>query len=170
MGLFDVLKQYAGSAAPGEDTHAHFDTVAQQASPDSLGSALSSVFRSNATPPFGQTVGGLFDQSNPQQRAGILNQIIQSMGPAALGAGGGILAKILGGASPAGGAPPTITPAQASQISPADAAVLATQAEQHNPSIVDAAGSFYAQHPAIVKTLGVAALAMVMNHMHSNNA
>ena len=168
MGLFDVLKQYAGGAPALADTHAHFDEVAQQASPASLGSALSAVLRSNATPPFGQTVGGLFDKSNPEQRAGILNQIIQSMGPAALASGGGILAKILGG-TPASGVP-TVTPQQASQVSPADASVLASHAEQHNPSVVDAVGSFYAQHPAIVKTLGVAALAMVMNHMQTKQA
>ena len=169
MGLFDVLKQYAGGAPAEGDTHAHFDEVAQQASPASLGSALSSVLRSAATPSLGQTVGGLFDKSNPDQRAGILNQIIQSMGPAALASGGGILAKILGGA-PTAGVPPTVTPQQASQVSPADAAVLASHAEQHDPSIVDAVGSFYAQHPAIVKTLGVAALAMVMNHMQTKQA
>jgi hypothetical protein len=169
MGLLDVLNKYAGSATPQADTHAHFDEVAQQASPASLGSALSSMFRSNSTPPFGQTVGNLFDKSNPQQQAGVLNQIVQAMGPAALAASGGILGKILGGSAPAN-AVPTITPEQASKVSPADVTGLATHAEQQNPSIVDKVGSFYAQHPAVVKTLGVAALAVVMGHMQKSNA
>jgi hypothetical protein len=169
MGLLDVLNKYTGSSAPQADTHAHFDEVAQQASPASLGTALSSMFRSGSTPPFGQTVGNLFDKSNPQQQAGVLNQIVQALGPAALGAGGGILGKILGSGTPAN-AVPTITPEQASKVSPADVTGLATHAEQHNPSVVDSVGSFYAQHPAIVKTLGVAALAVVMGHMQKNNA
>jgi hypothetical protein len=42
---------------------------------------------------------------------------------------------------------------------------LATHAEQHNPSIVDTVGAFYAQHPALVKSLGVAALAVTMGQM-----
>ncbi len=174
MGILDVLKQYAGSPQAQGDTHAHFDEVASQASPASLGSALSSMFRSDATPSFGQTVGSLFDKSNPQQRAGVLNQIIQSMGPGALTAGSGILSKILGGGAATGGAPagtpPTITPEQASQVSPADVGGLAAHAEQHNPSIVDTVGSFYAQHPALVKTLGVTALAVAMGQMQKNHA
>jgi hypothetical protein len=156
--------------APHPDTAAHFDEVASQAPAASLGSALSSMFRSNATPSFGQTVGNLFGQSNPEQRAGILNQMIQSMGPAALAAGGGLLSKILGNNAAPAGTPPTISPAQAAQVAPADVSGLATHAEQHNPSIVDTAGAFYAQHPALVKTLGVAALAVAMGQMQKARA
>lgn len=171
MGLLDILGKYAESSpTPHPDTAAHFDEVAGQAPTAALGSALSSMFRSNATPPFGQTVGNLFGQSNPEQRAGILNQIIQSMGPAALAAGGGILSKILSNnAAPAAGVP-TVTPAQAAQVSPADVTGLATHAEQHNPSVVDTVGAFYAQHPALVKTLGVAALAVAMGQMQKAHA
>jgi len=170
MGLLDILGEYGKSPQPQGDTPAHFDAVAAEASPSSLGSALTSMFRSNSTPPFGQTVGNLFGQSNPQQQAGILNQIIQSLGPAALGAAGGVLSRVLGAQTPSSGALPTVTPAQASQLSPADVTGLATHAEQANPSIVDTAGSFYAQHPALVKTLGVAALAVVMGHMQQKSA
>jgi hypothetical protein len=126
------------------------------------------MFRSDATPPFGEAVGSLFDQSNPQQRAGVLNQIVQSLGPAAaMGAGGGILGRILGGGNKnTSGATPTITPEQASQLSPADVTTIAAHAEQQNPSVVDTVGSFYAQHPVLVKTLGAAALAVALNRMH----
>jgi hypothetical protein len=170
MGLMDILEHYAGTPAPQADTASHFDEVSRQAPAASMGSALASMFRSEATPPFGQTVGQLFGQSNPEQRAGVLNQIIQSLGPGALAAGGGILGKILGTSGAATGAPPTVSPDQASQVSPADVTTIATHAEQQNPSIVDRLGSFYSQHPEVVKTLGVAALAVAMGHMQGNRA
>jgi hypothetical protein len=169
MGLIDILKQYAGTPQAQSDTPAHFDEVARSAPPESLGTAISSMFRSNSTPPFGQIVGTLFNQSNPEQRAGVLNQIIQSMGPAALGAGGGVLGRILG-SSGAAGPTPTVTPQHTSQFSPTDVTALATQAEKANPSVVDTVGAFYSQHPALVKTLGAAALAVALSHMRTRSA
>jgi hypothetical protein len=164
MSLLDVLSQYAGSAQPQANTAAHFDAAAQQASTSDLGSALASMFRSSATPAFGQQIGDLFTRSNSTQQAGLLNQILQSVGPGALGAAGGVLGGLLGTGATAG-AMPTITPEQASQVSPAQVQAIANHAEQHDPSIVDRAGAFYAQHPTLVKSLGVAALAMTMNHL-----
>ena len=168
MSLLDILSQYAGSAQPQADTAAHFDAAAQQASPGALGGALAAMFRSSATPAFGQQIGDLFNRSNPAQQAGLLNQILQSVGPSALGAAGGVLGGLLGTAGTAG-AMPTITPQQASQLSPADVQAIATHAEQQNPSNIDRAGAFYAEHPTLVKSLGVAALAMTMSHL-SNRA
>jgi hypothetical protein len=43
---------------------------------------------------------------------------------------------------------------------------IATHAEQQDDSIVDRLSSFYAQHPTLVKTLGVLALSAVMSHMN----
>ena len=166
MSLLDILNQYSGAAQPQPNTAAHFDEVARQSSPESLGSAVSSMFRSDSTPPFGQAVGSLFGQSNPQQRAGVLNQIIQSLGPDALAGGGGILGRVLG-SSGTPGVVPTVTPEQASQLSPSDVTNLATHAEEQNPAIVNSIGSFYAQHPALVKTLGVTALAVILGHVRS---
>lgn len=170
MGLLDILKQYADPNNLQPDrVNAHFDEVAQQSNPNDLGGALASAFRSDATPPFGQIVGNLFGNSNPQQRAGILNQIIQSVGAGGLASvAGGVLGQVLGNAG-ASGAAPTITPEQASQISPADAAAIAAHAEKQNPSIVDRAGEFYAQHPTLVKSLGAAALAVVLGKMRSTS-
>jgi len=174
MGILDILKQYADPSGVNPDrVGGHFDEVAQQSNPNDLGNGVAAAFRSDATPPFGQMVGDLFGRSDPQQRAGILNQILQSVGPSVLaGLGGGVLGRVLGGAgaSAPSGAAPTITPAQASQISPADAAAIAAHAEQHDGSIVDKAGQFYAQHPALVKSLGAAAMAIVLGRMHSGQS
>jgi hypothetical protein len=167
MGILDILKQYSNpGTTPTGDVVGHFDSVAQQASPKDLGSGIAAALKSDATPPFGQVIGSLFGQSSPTQKAGVLNEILQTLGPAGLAtAGGGILGRILG----TGAAGPTapITPAQAAQVSPSDLSTIAASAHQQDASIVDRLGGFYAQHPALVKTLGVAALGAVMSHMSS---
>ena len=169
MGLLDILQQYADPArAPDDRVHEHFDQVAQQASPQALGNGVAAAFRSDATPPFGQMIGSLFGQSNPQQRAGILNQLVQVLGSGALSSiAGGALGRVLRGGS--GNATPTITPEQAQQVSPSDAAVIAEHAEKKDPSILDRAGEFYAEHPQLVKGLGAAALAIALGRMHGSS-
>ena len=166
MGLLDILQQYiAPTTTPNASAATHFDEVAQQTPPNQMGNAIAGAFRSSATPPFSESVGGLFGQSNPQQQAGVLNQLIQSLGPGAMsGIAGGVLGRILGGAN----APTTITPTQASQLSPSDVTAIAAHAEQHDPSIVDRVGSFYAEHPTLVKTMGAVALSAVMGHLSAN--
>ncbi|MDQ6685477.1 MAG: hypothetical protein M3Z16_10135 [Pseudomonadota bacterium] len=168
MGLLDILQQYAGnSPAPNAQATQHFDEVAREVPHQDLGQGLAAAFRSDSTPPFGQMVGNLFGNSNGQQQAGLLNQLIQSIGPGALSTlGGGILGRILGGAA-TGNATPTITPEQASQLSPADVGAIAAHAEKQDPTIVDRVGSFYAQHPTLVKTLGAVALSAIMGHLSS---
>jgi hypothetical protein len=165
MGLLDILKQYSATGAPPDsDVADHFDSVAQQANPSHLGSGIASALRSEATPSFGHTIGSLFGQSNPEQKAGVLNEILQGLGPTGLaGSSGGILGRILG--TGVNSSIP-VTAAQAAEVSPADMSTIAASAQQHDDSIIDRVGSFYAQHPALVKTLGVAALGVVMTHMN----
>lgn len=170
MGLLDILGQYANPAtAQTGRVNEHFDEVAQQTSPQDLGSGVAAAFRSDATPPFPQMVGELFGRSSPDQRAGILNQILGSVGGGALASiAGGVLGRVLGGMGGGPGGVATISPQQAQQISPADATAIAAHAEQQNPSIVDRAGEFYAQHPQLVKGLGAAALAIALGHLHGS--
>jgi len=168
MGILDILQQYTDPArAPTDRVHDHFDQVAQQSDPRDLGNGVAAAFRSDATPPFGQMIGDLFGRSDPQQRAGILNQIVRSVGAGGLASiAGGVLGRVLGGTG--GNAPATITPEQAARISPADATVIAEHAEKKDPTIMDRAGEFYAQHPDLVKGLGAAALAIALGRMHSS--
>ena len=165
MSILDVLKQYANpTATPNPDINDHFDQAANAVPQSQLGSSIAAALRSDATPAFGQSVGTMFGQSNPQQQAGVVNQIIQSLGTGALSSvAGGILGRLMGGSSPGG--TPTVTPAQASQLSPADVSALADHAQKQNPSVIDEVSSFYAQHPTLVKTLGAVALSAVMGHL-----
>lgn len=167
MGLLDILQQYAGNAlAPQANVHEHFDQVAPQVSTQDLGNGIADAFRSDATPPFGQMVGSLFNNSNPQQQAGLLNQLVQSLGTGGLSSvAGGMLGGLLGTGS--GSVPASITPEQASQLSPSDVNAIAAHAQKQDPSIVDRVGSFYAEHPMLVKTLGAVALSAVMGSLSS---
>lgn len=168
MGLLDVLQQYAGgSAQVPANVNEHFDQVAQAAPQGSVAEGIAAAFRSNQTPAFGQMVSGLFGQSNGEQKAGMLNQLIGSVGPGVLAslAGGGALASLLGG----GGAQ-TISPQQAQQVSPEMVQQLAAHAEKNDPSIIDKASAFYAQHPTLVKTLGGAALSIALSKVAQRQA
>jgi len=163
MGLFDsvsdVLKQYSGGGTPNTaNAPDHFDQVAQAVPQDAIADGLSAVFRSNQTPAFGSLIGSLFSRSNGEQKAGVLNQLISSVGSGGLSqlAGGGALASLLGGATKA------LTPDQAQNVSPETVQQLASHAEKTDPSIVDKASAFYAQHPTLVKTLGGAALSIAL--------
>ena len=134
--------------------------VAKSASPDLLGHGVAEAFRSDQTPEIGQMVGQLFGQSNSAQQAGLLNQILASVGPAVLAsAAGGALGKIL-----APGAT-QVTPDQASKLSPGQVQDIVTHANQTQPGLADQLGQFYAQHSSLVKTLGGAALVIALAKM-----
>ena len=59
------------------------------------------------------------------------------------------------------------SPEQAAQLSTDQVQQIATQAQQANPGVVAQLSSFYAQHPVLVKSLGAAALAIVLGRMRS---
>jgi hypothetical protein len=187
--LGNLLQQYMGGAQGANTTRAEedFDRVAQEAPREAVAQGVTQAFRSDQTPPFPQMVGQMFGQSNPNQQAGMLNQLIAAAGPSligmlagrggagglgGLGGGGGLggLGGMLGGLLNGGGngQQPQITPEQASQLSPEQVQEIAKKAEQENPGVVDRMGDFYAQHPNVVKGLGGAALAIALAHMASN--
>ena len=138
----------------------NFEEVSHNAPPPVVGQGIADAFRADSTPPFGEMVGQMFGQSNPQQQAGVLNRLLRSIGPGLLSAlGGGILARM---STPPGGEVPQLSPQQASQVTPEQAQEIATQAEKHDPGVLDKIGGFYSEHPQLVKTLGSAALAIAL--------
>jgi hypothetical protein len=164
MGLLDsvsdLLKQYSGGGGTQDTANAadHFDQVAQAAPHSVIAEGLAAVFRSDQTPAFGNLVSSLFSQSSGEQKAGMLNQLMASAGPGVLTQlpGGGALAALLGGGAK------EITPDQAQKVSPEMVQEIAAHAEKVDPSIVDKASAFYAQHTTLVKTLGGAALSIAL--------
>jgi hypothetical protein len=127
----DILARYTNPTEESAATSpAHFDEVAKAVPPAELGRGVSETLRSEQTPPFADMVSHLFGQSNPQQRAGLLNQILASLGPGALsGLAGGVLGRVLGGAPAAG---VSVTPDQASQLTPDQVRDVASHAERQD--------------------------------------
>ncbi len=161
--IANVLQNYTQpGAAPDNEVESNFRQVAQAAPQEDLAGGLASMFRSEQTPPFPQLVSQLFGNSNPNQRASLLNTLMAG------GAGAGILsqiAKAAGISLPGGGGSPQITPEQAAQIPTSAVQEAAAHAEKQDPSIVDRVSQFYAQHPMIVQTLGTLAMSMAMSHL-----
>jgi len=158
-GLGGLLKQYSGQNANTADTEAHFDQVTNTVPSSVLGGALADMFRSNDTAPFAQQAAQMFGNADGSQKASVLNELLSSVGPA--------LPSLLGGAglgtiaaNMAAGR--IITPEAAEQVPPEVVQQIAEHVDQHDPSIVERLGSFYSQHPALIKTLGSAALAVTL--------
>lgn len=164
-----ILEQYTG-AAPGTPPQVEqdFDNVAQNAPHEQLSHGLSEAFRSDQTPPFAEMVGQLFSQSDAQQRTGMLNQLLSTLGPSVIGSllGGGALGGLL---NRSGGQQVQLTPEQAEQLSPEQVQEIARKAEQQNPGVVEQMSGFYAQHPNLIKALGGAALAIALGRMARSN-
>jgi hypothetical protein len=156
--LSGVLGKYAGGGgaqASEEEVHRDFDQVTAQGAHPGLADGLAAAFRSDKTPPFAHMLGSMFGHGNPQQRAGLLNTLIEA-------AGGGVAGRVLGGGLGQAG---RLSAQDAQRISPDAARALAHEAEQRDPSVVDRVSQFSAGHPGLVKSLGTAALSLVLAHV-----
>jgi hypothetical protein len=160
--LGNILQQYLGGTANPGRALEDFDQVAQNAPRSSMAQGVTEALRSDQTPPFPQMVSQLFDKSDATQRAGMLNQMLRGLAP-------GVLASIAGGALGnlfrGNDAPAAVTPEQAARMTPEQVRQIAEDAEKENPSIVERMGDFYAEHPTLVKTIGGAALAIVLGRV-----
>ena len=161
--LGGLLQQYTGSEAKRapDSVQDDFDQFTQAAPPSAVSEGLAEAFRSDQTPPFGEMLGQLFGRSDGRQRAGILNTLIATLGPALVSQ---ILARrgAAGAAGAISGGQREIPPEVAEQIPPDAVQDLAAQAEQKDPSIIDQLSDIYAQHPTLIKTLGGAALTIAL--------
>ena len=172
MGLLDILNQYAQqNDRPPPEVFDDFDRISQEVSEDDLSHGLEQAFQSDATPPFEQMVGQLYDNSDEDTRAGLLNEILGSLGHGgggalASGLGGGLAGGVLGGVlRRMGDRQPRISPNEVRQIPSRDIEVAAAEAARQNPGIVQNISRFYARHPQLVHTLGQAALGILMSGM-----
>lgn len=169
--LGGLLQQYAGGNTQNapQNVDNDFDNFTQAAPSSALSQGLAAAFRSQQTPPFGNMVAQLFRNSDPQQRASILNMLISAAGPMVISH----LMSRMGGASSGlggvlSGGRPHVTPEIAEQVPPEAVAEAAAEAEQQNPTVIDQISDFYAQHPTLVKGLGAAALAVALAHFANN--
>jgi hypothetical protein len=162
IDLGNLLQQYMGGSGNAHQAEGDFDQVAQNAPRSAVAQGVTQAMRSDQTPPFPQMVGQMFNHGDPDQRAGMLNQLISGAGPALLSSvAGGALGSLFRGKD----APAKVTPEQAATMTPQQVQQIAEQAEQQNPGVVERMGDFYAEHPTLVKSLGGAALAIALGHM-----
>src|SRR5688572_28167748 len=103
MGIMDLLGSYREPNRDYPHVLEDFDQVANEAEPDEIREGLVEAFNSDDTPPFEEMVSQLYERSDPQQRAGLLEQILGSLGGgAAGGAAGGLLGDLLRNATRGG--------------------------------------------------------------------
>lgn len=149
-----VLQQYAMETGvySKQKVESDFVEVTQQVSAEHVTNGLSEAIRSEQTPPFDQTVGQSFEQGDAHQRAGMLNQLLDAAGPAAVKPlmESGVLLDTLNAID---GRDPGVTPEVAEQLHPELVQQIAQQAEQENPEVIDRMSNFYAEDPKLVKTL-----------------
>jgi hypothetical protein len=152
----DIIQKYSGqgggTAAAPASPHEDFQRVAQAAPCDVVASGIAEAFRSDKTPAFPQMLSNLFGQSNPDQKAGLLNHLLGALGPEA--------AALIPGVSGL-----SVTPQQASQVTPEQVQQIASRAQNKRPTVVDQVSSFYAQHPGVVKAVGGMALSIMLQHI-----
>lgn len=158
--LGSLASELASGRISEYEVYELYDKTVREVSRPTLTESLSEAFRSDKTPPFEKMVTGLYRQSNPAQRAGLINQILATLGAA--GAAQALpsgwmrsFPGVLRGAR--------VTPEQATQVPPEEVEVLARKAVNQSPRILEKAAGFYAQHPTLVKGIGASALALLMS-------
>ena len=169
MGLLDVLAQYQQRPSqPPPHVLDDFDQVASSVSPDDLAPGLEDAFNDDDTPPFEQMVGQLYERSDDDTRAGLLNEIINSLGGGqalATGAAGGLFGGILGDLIRRRQGREAISARDMHNVPASEVERAAAQVRRSNPSIVETVSRFYARHPRLVQGLGQAAISILMSGM-----
>jgi hypothetical protein len=158
VGLLDDVKnavsQFSSGGGSAQDLTAQFHQMVGSTDPSVLSQGITAALASNQTPPFAQMVSQLFANGSADQKAGMLNTLLGAASPEIRAK----LSALIPGA--AGGSP--ISGGLASALSPDVVHSVAAQMEQHNPGVIDKMGSFYSQHPTLVKSLGTAAMVVAM--------
>jgi hypothetical protein len=103
----------------------------------------------------------MFGQSNGAQQAGMLNQLLGTLGPGLMaGLAGGVLGNVMKPGQT------QITPSQASKLTPEQVQNVVNDAHDAHPGgVADQLGQFYAQHRSLINTLGGVAATVAMMKM-----
>ena len=84
MALFDQLSGLLGSVMNGnlseQETHQHYDQIAQNTPPQSLGTAIGSALGGLTTGDVQQRVANSANQMSPQQRGGVVESLLGGVG------------------------------------------------------------------------------------------
>jgi hypothetical protein len=159
----DIMNKYGASRPDSipDSVDDDFDRLSRLAPSAQVSEGLAEAFRSHQTPPFASMLSQLFERSPSNQKSNVLNTLIATLGPALVSQ---LLAKHGAGRAAtelqAGGA--KVSPDVAEQIPSTSIEAVAAEAEKRDPSIIDRISKFYADQPALIKTLGGLALTVAM--------
>lgn len=161
MSVLDQLSGLFNSVASGnlseQETHSHYDQIAQQVPQQSLGAAIGPVLAGLSNGEVQQRVLNSAQQMSPDQRGGITQALLGALGGGMGGANLGGLLNQLG-----------ISPSVASNpqsASPDEIARLAGQAHATDSGLFGQAMSFYSAHPTLVKALGTSVIAGIVGNL-----
>lgn len=159
MALFDQLSGLLNNVASGnlseQETHAHYDQIAQAVPPQTLGNVIGPALASLGAGQLQQGVANSAAQMSPDQRGGLVGSLLGGLGSSGMNVG-----SLLGQLG--------INPAVASNpqsATPQETATLAAHAQATNPGLLQEAMSFYSQHPTLVKALGTVAIAKIASSL-----
>ena len=130
---------------------------------------LATAFRSKDTEPFGQMVSHLYHYSPMPPRVQVLRTLVSNVGGVSTATeltGGGSGFRALGGVRSG----QAITEREAAEVAPEAVRVLATHAQQKNPSTLEKISRIYSGYPDIVKTLGPKPLSITLSSMAEREA
>ena len=148
MALFDQLSGLLGNVMNGnlseQQTHEHYDQIAQSTPPQSLGAAIGSALGGLDTGEVQQRVANSANQMSPQQRGGVVDSLLGGLGASGINVGG--LLSQLGVNQNVASNPQSATPDEV--------AAIAAHAHATNPGLLQDAMAVYAAHPTLVKALG----------------
>ena len=154
MGLLDALSQIANAISQNsQPQQSHVDEIVRDAPRDTVREGLREAFDAGDTPSMGEQVGQMFGQSSNQQQAGLINQVIQALGPAAAAAlAGGVLQKVMKPGEQ------QVDADAVAQLSPTEVTQVVNEAQQQQPELSQRLSEFYADNSGLIKALGCVAL------------
>ena len=159
MALFDQLSGLLGNVMNGnlseQETHEHYDQIAQNTPPQSLGTAIGSALGGMDSQEVQQRVANSANQMSPDQRGGMVQSLLGGLGSSGLNVGS--LLSQLGINQNVASNPQSATPDEVAK--------LASQAHATDPGILQEAMSVYAAHPTLVKALGTVVIAQIARHL-----
>jgi hypothetical protein len=136
-----------------------FCEIARNVPSRTIAHGLAAALRADQSASFGRKVAKLFVHSNAKLRVEALNILLENSSKPSQSA--------LATAGLFGLVPCTrqIESETTMQIAPEAISALAEESQQSDPDVVDRIGALYAQHPAIVRVLGVRAISIIMTHI-----
>jgi hypothetical protein len=162
--LNGMLEQYISQPQEVEPKQAtdDFEKLKTNLPQETLAKGVVAALQSEKTLPFAALIRQFFEHGNSDQKADVVNELLRSLNPETLATiAGGIFSKL----TRSNGSGPTVTPEVVDGIDPKSVEEIAAHAEQTNPGIIDTMGELYARHSSLIKSLGGAALAVVLSRI-----